>query len=176
MKKLLSTLFALFVCVSMMAGNPLKVVSGKQNLKEIMATVGTALVEYDWSTTMYDNKVSAKEKFGSDYDYVVKDCSQSFMNGFNAKSKSLKLTTDKASSKYKFVLKVDNVDSFFAAMRFVPRNEAKMWGKLTIVSTESGETLAEINIVEAEDGADFVFKDCFGKTFSILGEKVSKLK
>ena len=176
MKKVLSTLFALFVCVSMMAGNPLKVVSGKQNLKEIMTTAGTALVEYDWSTTMYDNKVSAKEKFGSDYDYVVNDCSQSFMNSFNAKSKSLKLTTEKASAKYKFVLKVDNVDSFFAAMRLVPRNEAKMWGKLTIISTESGDTLAEINIVEAEDGADFVFKECFGKTFAILGEKVAKLK
>lgn len=176
MKRIISTLIALFVCMSMLAGNPLKVTSGKQNLKEIMASAGTALVEYDWTTTMYDNKVSIKDKFADDCDFVVNDCSQSFINGFNAKSKGLKLTTENAGAKYKFLLKVDNVDSFFAAMRFVPRHEAKMWGKLTIVSTENNETLAEINIVEAEDGADFVFKECFGKTFFILGEKVAKLK
>ena len=55
------------------------------------------------------------------------------------------------------------------------RTEAKMWGTLKIVDA-SGDTIAEINIDEAEDGTDYVRREAFGKTFLLLGERIAKLK
>lgn len=176
MKRLTTLIAAMVICIGCFAGNPLKVLQGKQALKTVMTETATAVVQFDWSNTMYDNKVTAKEQFGEDYGFVVNDCQISFVNGFNGESKGLQLTNKAEGAKYKFVLSVTNLDCFFAAMRFVPRHESKMWGKLTIKNATNDEIVAEINIDEAEDGCDIVRRESFGKTFLLLGKKVAKLK
>lgn len=177
MKKIISTLFLMAICLTSFAGNPFKITLGKENVKTIMRDAAVAVVECDWNSTMYDNKITAKEKFGADYDFIVSDCQKSFVSAFNAASKGLRLSSELTEdAKYKLVLKISNVDSFFAAMSFVPRNEAKMWGIATICSVESGEKLLEVAIDEAEDGQDFVWRECFGKTFGEMGKRLAKLK
>jgi hypothetical protein len=73
------------------------------------------------------------------------------------------------------MITVKNIDSFINVMGWGSRTEAKMWGTLKIVDA-SGDTIAEINIDEAEDGTDYVRREAFGKTFLLLGERIAKLK
>ena len=88
----------------------------------------------------------------------------------------MKLSDKKDGANYKFLIKVSNLDSFTNVMGWGARTEAKMWGTLTITDAASGETVAEINIDEAEDGTDYVRREAFGKTFLLLGERVAKMK
>ena len=177
MKKFISTLIMMVVCVSMFAGNPFRIKEGKQNAKSLMKENTIAVVEYDWSGAMYDRKMSAKDKFEADYDFVVSNCESSFVTGFNGESKGLRLSNEaNENAKYKITLKVTNLDSFFAAMRFVPRHEAKMWGTITVTSMATGEKVLEATINEAEDGCDLVWRECFGKTFAEMGKNLTKLK
>lgn len=177
MKKIISTLVMMVVCVSMFAGNPFKITEGKQNAKALMKEATIAIVEYDWSGAMYDKKMLAKDKFAADYDFVVDNCQNGFVTGFNGASKGLRLSNEpNQNAKYKFTLKVTNLDSFFAAMRFVPRHEGKMWGVLTVNNIATGEKVLEVNIDEAEDGCDFNWRECFGKTFAEMGKNLTKIK
>ncbi len=159
------------------AGNPLKVTTGKDELKSIMKESATLEVAFDWSNATYDNKKDLKEEFGSDYDWIINDCQTKFIEGFNETAKNVKLSaTATADAKYKCVLIITTVDRFFAAMRFVPRHESKMWGTFKIVTSDTNETVVEVNIDEAEDGTDMSPKECYGKTFFKLGEKLGNLK
>lgn len=176
MKRFITALFAITLCVVSFAGNPVKIVTGKANAKGIMADNATAAIKFDWSKTTYDGKQSISDYFGDDCNFIVTDCQSKFVESFNEASKGLKLTDKEESAKYIFTLTVSKVDCFFAAMGFVPGHESKMWGKLTVCSAETGDTLLEADIDEAEDGRDFVRNESFGKTFGILGKRIAKLK
>ena len=176
MKRTLLTAILAVAAVVAFAGNPLKIISGKDQIKAIMKDDATAVVVFDWSKAKYDNDESLKEQWGKDYKYIVKDCEESFIEGFNDHSKKLELESESDDAKYKFILTVTNVDRFFAAMAFVPAHEAKVWGNLKIVDIASGQTLVEIDIDEAEDGQHVDIRQCYGETFEELGEKVARLK
>lgn len=169
-------LMVMFACVATFAGNPLSVTNSKVELKKFLKEQASAVLVIDWSDAKYDNKKTAAEEFGDDYDFIKKDCAAKFIEGFNDKSKGVKLEKEKKDAAYKFVITVRNLDSFVNVMGFGPRTEAKMWGTLKIVDNANGETLAEVKIDEAEDGTDYVRREAFGKTFLLLGERVAKMK
>lgn len=175
MKKMAVLLCSMLVCMSALAGNPLKVTSSKVNLKDFMKKNATATLVLDWKNTTYDEKKSPLDEFSAtDYEFIKKDCTEKFIEGFNDKSKGLKLGQgDKGD--YQFMITVKNIDSFINVMGWGSRTESKMWGTLKIVDA-SGDTIAEINIDEAEDGTDYVRREAFGKTFLLLGERIAKLK
>lgn len=177
MKKIISTLCLMLVCMSTFAGNPFKIAFGKENAKALMKEAAVAVVEFDWNGTMYDKKITAKEKFGGDYDFVVKDCQQKFVSAFNEASKGLRLTTEVCGdAKYKMRVQVSNLDSYLAVMSFAPRNEAKMWGHVTLTDVATGEKMLVVDVDEAEDGQDFVWRECFGKTFAQMAKRLVKVK
>lgn len=176
MKKSLIVICMLLCSIAAFAGNPIKAIDGKENLKDIMGTKADALVELDWSNAKYDKSKDLKTEFAEDYDYILNDCEKNFIEGFNKKSKGLQLAKESTDAKYKVVLKVTNVDHYFQPMSFVPKNEAKMWGNLEIIDLSNNQTVVTVVIDEAEDGLDFTVKDCYGKTFNKLGERIAKLK
>ena len=169
MKNFFMTMCLLLCSIVAMASNPLKAIEGKKNLSTIMRSKGKALIVFDWSEAKYDKDKDLKEKLGNDYDFVLSDCEKSFIKGFNGKSNASEAT-------YKFILKVTCIDRYFSVMSFVPKHEAKMWGSLEIVDVKTKESLVKITIDEAEDGKDSVPRECFGKTFFNLAERVAKLK
>ncbi len=166
----------LFIAIFAFASNPMKKIEGRDNLKAIMSSDAKAYVIYDWTEAKYDKTKDIKVQLAEDYDFVISDCEKSFVTGFNNKAKHLKLSTDSNGAKYKFVLKVTCIDRYFQPMTFVPKHEGKMWGTLEIFNAETNESLTKITIDEAEEGYDLVPRECFGKTFLNLGEKVAKLK
>ena len=176
MKKYLLTAVAAMLALSVFAGNPLKVIEGKDAMKAVLKDNAAVCVQFDWANGVFDNQQPLTEKFADAYDFIVNDCETSFIEAFNENSKTLSMSKDEAGAKYRFVLTIDNMDSYFAVMRFVPQWEGKMWGNLKVFSVESGETLAVIQITEAEDGADFNINECYGETFGKLGKRIAKMK
>lgn len=176
MKNFFMTMCLLLCSVVAMAGNPFKAIEGKKSLTTIMSSNEKALIVFDWSEAKYDKDKDLREKLGKDYDFVLSDCEKSFIKGFNEKSKTIKLAEDASEATYKFILKVTCIDRYYSVMSIVPKHEAKMWGSLEIVDAKTKKSLVKITIDEAEDGKDFVPKECFGKTFFNLAERVAKLK
>ncbi|MBO7471817.1 MAG: hypothetical protein J6T78_08135 [Bacteroidaceae bacterium] len=177
MKKVLLSLFVMMISVATFAGNPLKVISSNVELKTFMKEQASANLVIDWKNAQYDNRKSAAAEFNEDDDYafIQKDCAEKFIEGFNAKSKGIKLEQGKKDADYKFAITITNLDTFINVMGWGPRTEAKMWGNLKITDAK-GSVVAEIEIDEAEDGTDYIRREAFGKTFLLLGQKVAKLK
>ena len=130
MKRVLFTICAVLVGVSAFAGNPLKVVNTKENLKDFMKQKATAVLVIDWSKTKFDNRKAASAEFGKDWSFIKSDCESKFIEAFNDKSKGIQLQKGAKGAKYKFVLTVTNVDDHVNVMGYGPRTEAKFWGKL----------------------------------------------
>ncbi len=176
MKRFVLSLCVMVSAIVCLAGNPLKNIVGKENLKAIMTDKAEACVVYDWSAAKYDQTKDLKAELADDYDFVISDSEAKFVTGFNQKTKGLHLSTDAANAKYKFVLKITNLDRRFAVMAFIPKHEGKIWGSLEILDNATGKSLVTITIDEAEEGYDFVPKECIGATFMNLGKLVAKLK
>ena len=175
MKKILTVLFALFVCVSLFAGNTVKVVEGKQSFKTILSDKATAQVVIDWSNAKYDKSKSLKDVWGDKYDYFVKACEENLLNGFNGENKELKLTQEKTNAKYVVNVKVNQLDKYFNVMNIVPCHTVKVWATITILSS-TGEKQVVIEADEMKGSRDFSPEDCYTKAFKILGERVAKAK
>ena len=163
----------LLTTVTAFAG-PIKEISGKKEYKTLLKESAVAVLKCDWTKATYDDKQPVAEYFAADWDKVRDNCERSFINGFNEKSSALKLASNSSNAKYTFTLKVDKVDCFFAAMAFVPRHKAKMWGQLDVTDNATGNVVASFKITEAEDGRDMVRNESFGKTFLEIAKKFAK--
>lgn len=176
MKKLFLSLCAIVMCTSVFAGNPLKVLTRNGDLKDIMKKEVPAVLVIDWTSTKFDNKKAASKEFGKDWAFIKKDCTDKFIEGFNKKSKGLKLQKSAKGAKYKFTIKVTNIDSFAKVFGGGGQTVGKVWGTLKIQELPKGRVVAEVEITEAEDGRDYVRRESFGKTMKLLGVRVAKLK
>lgn len=174
MKKIVLVLFAFLFGAVSFAGNTVTVVNGKDALKTAYADKSVGTLEIDWSHAQYDHGKSMKEYWAEQYDYFVKTCSDNFKKGFDEVSKGLKLGKD-GQAKYKILIKVDNLDRYVNVMNIVPGMTVKVWGTV-IVSTVSGEKIAEIEVDSMKGNRDFSPQDAFGKAFYILGKRVAKMK
>ena len=101
MKRVFLALVAVFASIVAFAGNPLKVTNSTVALKQFMKEQANATLVIDWSKAQYDNKKSASAEFGADYNFIKDDCVNKLIEGFNAKSKGVKLTKDKKGTDYK---------------------------------------------------------------------------
>ncbi len=165
------------MCVVVNAGNPLTVQTGGDKLKEITAQSMEVEFVVDWSKVTFDDRETLEERLGEeDAEWTKSDCYTKFMEGFNDKSKNVRLVDHETDAPYKYVLAVSKMDCYVAPLKFVPGWASKMWGTLSIIEKATDTPVVVVGIDEAEDGRDFVVKECFGETFSYVGEKIAKLK
>ena len=176
MKKFISLVLMCMLCAVTFAGNPIKNLTGKDQLKAMLKNGGTATVEIDWSAAKFDKTKDLKTTLAGDYDFIVADCVEEFVNGFNEKSKKIKMAANDANAQYKYVIKVANLDSYYCVMGWFPSWEGKVWGSCQIIDTKNNKALVSFDIVEAEDGKDQNKRECYGETFGELGETIAKLK
>ena len=176
MKRTLFTFLVMLIGSTAFAGNPLTVVNSSIDLKELKKKDVAAVLVIDWNSTKFDNKKAASKEFGKDWAFIKKDCTDKFIEGFNKKSKGLKLQKSAKGAKYKFTIKVTNIDSFAKVFGGGGQTVGKVWGTLKIQELPKGRVVAEVEITEAEDGRDYVRRESFGKTMKLLGVRVAKLK
>ena len=77
---------------------------------------------------------------------------------------------------YDFILKVSNIDAHVDVIGFGPKHVAEVWGELKVIDKASNEVVLQVKIDEADDGDDYVRRECFGKTFLDVGQRFAKIK
>lgn len=177
-KYLLTMLIALMGCMAAMAGNPLKVSEG--SLKGLKKESGKIFVTLNFDGAKWDGKKELRSHYPN-LDELVKMAFPEFEEEFNDECKNFNVTSTEADAKYVVTVKIDNMDSYYRAFTWgMPGHETKMWGKITIVDRESGETVAVLTIDELDGGGnpsvDRSFVDAFDKLGSELASRFNKGK
>jgi len=170
MKKVLLIVAILLSVFSASAGDKVLVLS--QGNLSVLKSGGDATVSFDLEGATWDYKEPLSEHFDNLANLMTKAPAE-FQAGFNDKAKKSYLL-DSGDAKYKIVVKIDNMDSYFKVMgwEFMPGHVHKMWGTVTITDAASGDTVAVIKVVENKGGRDFTVDDSFLKCFKSLGEKI----
>ncbi len=174
MKKCLFTvLLALVGSLTAMAGLDIKVIEGDK--KFMKSASGDVVLVFDWEGATYDNKMPLEQQF-TDLERLKPLAWYGFVEVFNEKAKNMKVVKDEAAAKYKFAMKVTNMDRYIKVMGFIPGPATKVWGTLTVTDLSNGEVIAVIQVTEVDGGAnpspDGSFSDCFEE----LAKQVTKLK
>lgn len=174
MKKYLFTvLLALVGSLTAMAGLDIKVIEGDK--KFMKSASGDVVLVFDWEGATYDNKMPLESQF-TDLERLKPHAWYGFVEVFNEKAKNMKIVKDEAAAKYKFAMKVTNMDRYIKVMGFVPGPATKVWGTLTVTDLSNGEVIAVIQVTEVDGGAnpspDGSFSDCFEE----LAKQMTKLK
>lgn len=176
MKKiLLMMLFIVCGYTAAMAGSDLKVVSG--NAKFMKTAEGNAVLTFDWEGAKYDNREPLETKF-TDLEHLKTVAWEGFSETFNEKSKNVKIVSDseRANAKYKFSMKVKNMDQYFKVMGFIPSNATKVWGTLTVIDLSTNTVIAVVEVNEVDGGANPSYDGTFSDCFEELAKQVTKLK
>ena len=134
-----------------------------------------ASIEFDFSQTTWENDESFKEYCNDGtYDERIKVSTLSFINAFNQNSKGLKLSDDVQDVQYKVILRVYNFEqkqSGFGWGRFY----IKVYGEILVQDAKTNETILTVVVKGISGNADYVQTDRFKKSFTVLGEEITKL-
>lgn len=173
MKKNILILLALLSCCMTFAGD-LKVKSGNAKfLKE----KGSIAVVFNWDKATYaDEGKSLKEEWKDEYSKYVEEGEKFFLNGFNAKSKTLKaVTADKSeNAQYTMTVNITKIDYFFSVMSFVPGHKYTIWADI-IIKDASGKEVCVVTATRRKGGRDFVRFDAYTEMMQDFGKDLGSL-
>lgn len=163
---LLITLFSL----SVNAGNPVSLVSGK---KDFLKDNASATVSFSWDKAQWNDGGTMKEVLSeSEFESYVSVAEQKFKEGFNLKSKRLTVK-DGEDAKYAIQIEILKVDYFFSVMSLVPGHKNTVWANITVKDIATNEEVASIKVDRLKGARDFVRNDAFAKCFYALGEELA---
>lgn len=173
-KNILMVVCAILFCSSVFAGD-FDLTSGRSAWRSALKQKANVYVEIDWSKCEYDNDELVKEYWEEeDYEEITDKVLESFIEKFNDKSKRLKAVEEKKGAKYKMVINMSNVDTFFSAVNFsLPGYKGKIWGSVKVIEVSSGNTIMEAEFDEIKGGRDFVRNDCYAKAFEDLAKELT---
>ncbi len=169
MKKIILTLSLLLMCMCVFAGS-VKVTKGKTSgFKEN----ANASVAFQWDGAKWDRGEPLQQHWGNDYDRLKQVGESAFIQGFNEKSKKIKI--EETDAHYRMDIKIVSLDSFFSVMSIVPGHKHKVDAIITIYEVSTDRLVCEIKTDEFEGGRDFSYDDSFTECMSDLGKKIAKL-
>lgn len=174
MKKYFLALLIAFVGhMAAIADSGIRVTQGEK--KFLKAAEGNAVLTFDYDGATYANKEPLTSKFNN-LEELKKVGWNGFATIFNERVRKVKVVEDGAEARYKFSMKVTNMDQYFKITGFIPSNATKVWGVMTITDLSSGEVLASIEISEVDGGANPSPSGSFSDCFEELAKQVSKLR
>lgn len=170
MKKIVTIMALLVISTLTFAGKPLQVKKG--NL-DFLKDDAIAKVEMDYSQTTWEKDRAYDEFCGEDYEPRVAQSKEAFIQGFNSKSESLKLTDDDDQVKYTITVHVGDLERkmFDIAMFYI-----RIVGSITVVDNETGEEVCTIEIDKLKGYSSYVPDTRLYSCFLTLGQNFAKLK
>ena len=172
MKK--TVLFALlsFLCVFANAAD-IKIIFGSVS---VLKEKAKAVVEYDYSSTRWEDDEDFKTWCGEDYQKRKDAISNAFMSSFNENSKGIVLSTNPNESKYKFVLNIKNLERHQSFTGMWGQGKISVTGTLNIIDISNNNSVCTIEIDGYGDGKDFDITDGMAKCFKGLAKAILKIK
>lgn len=172
MKKIYLTFCMAIIAVLAFAGG-IKVSKGKA---AYMKKDGKISVVFDWSDAKWDKEKPIKEQWAEEYDTYIEAGEAQFIEGFNKKSKKVKIVKDESSSDYVMNVKFTNIDRFYSMMSVVPGNKHRISAEITITDKTTGEVICTYNANEFKGGRDFSIFDSYKEAMLDLGTELAETK
>ena len=140
-----------------------------------LKTGGNAIVVFNFSEAKWDEEEPLSEHF-SNFDELARQCPTEFARKFKKNAKNVELVKDESEAKWKFEVKVANMDSYYNVMGFgLPGHVTKVEGVIVVTEVASGEQIAVIEMDEVDGGRNVSPEGSFRDCFEALGEQVGQL-
>ncbi|WP_285826927.1 hypothetical protein [Bacteroides acidifaciens] len=172
MKKcLLTMLLAIVGCVTVMAGDDIKLSEGSvAPLKE----GGVASLVIDMADTQFDNKTPLrKDGRFANVDEQLPECTKEFIREFNENTKKFTMTANADEAQYEIIVIITNLDTFVNVMSFKGGVGIKLWGTITIKNKATGENVAVFSINE-EGNSGFTYQIALEEGFEGIAKYLAK--
>lgn len=177
-KYILSILLTVACCVSAMAGDGTKVVSGSfKPLKNLNATVYFLPINFEGAT--WDQKTALTNHY-PDLENLGARGLVAMTDKFNAECKKMH-SAPEAEADFVIMTKVDNMDSYYNVMGWgLPGHVTKIWGTVTIIDKATNTIVVEMTMTETDGGrnldTNMSFVDAWDAVGDILAERINKGK
>lgn len=167
MKRFLLAIVALFSCNTVDAGNRIKTLSGSL---DIIQENTKAVLESDYSTSLWDKDDLFKDYWKGEYNDVVKVCDMVFTNAFNDNSKGMKIVDNRQDAKYVIIISfkdfICKVGSFYKKNVFI-------LATIVIKDIETEESVCVLSINKLYGKGDYVEKDALAKAQVELAKQLT---
>lgn len=173
MKKIIFLVVACVMAMTSFAKSDLKVKSGSMAWAKEKVKVA---VKIDLSASKWDEKEDFKTWCGEDYDARVNISLNSFINGFNNKSKGAEASANEEGAKYIISIKINNMEWRQSFTGMWGQFHVRCWGMIEVTDATTGESICTVEIDGACGDGDFVPNDRFQKCYEEVGEVLAKTK
>ncbi|MCQ2974312.1 MAG: hypothetical protein MJ211_05820 [Bacteroidales bacterium] len=172
MKQIFAIIMLTFLANFTFAGNgKITVTQGNKNVFNENALV---IVEFDYSSTTWEDDDNYKTWSGNDFDERVNLSINAFTNSFKATSKKLKVSENQ-DAKYKIVVIVENLEQH-QSMSTWGRLTMKITGKIQVVEIDTNNLVCELSVKDVKGSPDYTMTDRINKAFCELGALIGEYK
>ncbi len=169
-RTIISLALAIIGCMAVFANHDVNVVAGSlAPLKD----GGNATITINMNETTFDSKMPLREdeRF-SDVDKYIPEFQSEFVREFNEHAKKFQMVNGEATTDYKFIIDVTNMDVYVTFFSFKGGVASKIWGTLTITNA-ADEKIAVIELKEFESSG-FTYNISLEETFEVLAKNLAK--
>ena len=162
MKKVLVTLMVSILTSAYCMAGGVKVKEGKVSFTKESVT---AVVEFDFSKTTWEEKENFKTWCGDQYEKRINVIQQSFVNSFNENSKGLKVAESSNDAKYKMIIEVKDLERHQAFTGTWGQGKFSTTAYIKVVEISSNQTACGIEVDGYGSGKDYDYADGLGKYY-----------
>ncbi len=171
-KYLLLLLVIVLTSVNCMAGG-VKVKEGKASFLKENAS---AIVEFDFSKTTWEEDEDFKTWCGDQYEKRKAVMQNAFVTSFNENSKGLKINSGAKDAKYKIVVEVKDLERHQSFTGMWGQGKISTTGYIKVFELSSNQIICDIYIDGYGSGKDFDITDGMEKCYKALAKEVTKVK
>ncbi len=170
MKKVILSIMLTFLMVNVFAGdhNTVKLLSGST---DVFKEQSTAILEFDYSETTWEEDEIYELYCGNDYEERVNISVKAFEKKFNITSKGLKIKNEDSGAKYKIVFKVIDLEQH-QSMSMWGRLTMEVTGQIDVIEISSGKNVCSLKLTKIQGEADYATNDRITKAFCNVAERI----
>ena len=170
MKRTLWVIMLLFLCANVFAGNgnTVKLLAGSV---DVLKEDATALLEFDYTNTTWEENDDYKTWCGTDYDERVLLSKSAFELTFNATSNGLKITKGQ-DAKYKIVFRVIDLEQHQPFRGGWGQMQMEVTSKIDVINIATGENVLRLQLTTIQGKPDYSIADRIKKAFSNVAERL----
>lgn len=172
MRLFLTGLAMMLASMYCMAGGVKMKVGNASWLKEN----GSAIVEFDFTKTTWEEDEDFKTWCGDQYEKRIAAMKQSFVASFNENSKGLKISDSSDGVKYIISIEVRDLERHQAFTGTWGQGKFSTTAYIKVFDIASNQIVCEIDVDGFGSGKDYDYADGLSKCYKGLAKQLFKLK
>ena len=159
-----------FLMLNVFAGdhNTVRLLSGNT---DVFKESATALLEFDYSETTWEEDEIYELYCGDEYEERVNVSVKAFEKKFNVSSKGLKIKKDDSNAKYKIVFKVIDLEQH-QSMSMWGRQTMEVTAQIDVIEIATGNNVCSLKLTKIQGEADYATNDRITKVFCNVADRI----